>query len=283
MDKLNFFSMVTAPIEVLCSAGTSLSQATGFFYMRDEQWIYFVTNWHVVTGRDPFSPRHSRSGAIPTVLRLKLHKKVAEDRISLSQKVQLDVSINDVSGDAPEWLEHPTHKYKVDLAVIKIPRDDDFNEKVKCSCLVEYPEFQENFSPSVMNDVFVVGYPWGLTGGDPVLPLYKRGSVASEHIVDYRGLPRFLIDCRTASSMSGSPVICAHSGIWSPNGKWDDQSIIGTVENFAGVYSGRLKMQDPHEDTPDTDLISEIGVVWKKEALDEIVEHSVLGTKLSDV
>lgn len=283
MGSLNFFSMVTAPIEVLSSAGTPLSQATSFFYRRDERWIYLVTNWHVVTGRDPISPGFSKSGAIPTALRLKLHKKVAKGHIRLSQKVQLDVSINDESGNAPEWMEHPKHKYMVDLAVIKIRNDDDFNANVECGYLAEYQNFQEDFSPSVMDDVFVVGYPWGLTGGDLVLPLYKRGSVASEPLVDYQGLPRFLIDCRTASAMSGSPVLCAHSGIWAPNGKFASDSVIGTVENFAGVYSGRLKMQDPAEDMKVADRISEIGVVWKRKALDEIVKHGVVGTKLSDL
>ena len=69
MSKINFLSLVTAPVEVLSSTGTTSQNATGFFYMRDEKWIYFVTNWHVVTGRYPTSPQMSKTAAIPTVLR----------------------------------------------------------------------------------------------------------------------------------------------------------------------------------------------------------------------
>jgi hypothetical protein len=283
MSSLNFLSLVPAPLEVLSSTGKSLSTASGFFYKRDEKSIIFVTNWHVVTGRDPSTPHSSKTGAIPTVLRLKVHKNVGEGKISKSQKCHLDITINDASGNAPEWLEHPRYKFKVDLAIIKIDNDEEFKTNVQCHFLSEYKNFQEDFYPSVMDDIFVVGYPWGLTGGDPVLPLFKRGSIASEPLVDYGELPRFLIDCRTANGMSGAPVLCAHSGIWMPNGKMTSDSVIGTVENFAGVYSGRLRMKDFGEDTKVADRISEIGVVWKREALDEIVEHGVTGTKLDNL
>jgi hypothetical protein len=216
MNKVNFLSLITAPVEVLSSAGKTLSRATSFFYIRDEKWLYLVTNWHVVTGRDPLSPLITNTGAVPTHLRLKLHKNIEDNKFSLSKKVECVVQINNETGNEPEWLEHPNHRFNLDIVVVKIPNDDEFKKKVKCHCLEECKDFQEDFSPSVMDDLYVIGYPWGLTGGDPVLPLYKKGSVASEPVVDYRGLPRFLIDCRTAEAMSGSPVLCAHSGIWAP-------------------------------------------------------------------
>jgi len=83
--------------------------------------------------------------------------------------------------------------------------------------------------------------------------------------------------------MSGSPVICAHSGLWLPGGKIAEDSAIGTVETLAGVYSGRLKMQEPSEDAKAADRISEIGIVWKKRALDEIVEQGIASTKLREL
>ncbi len=217
MNSLHFFSLVTAPVQVLNTAGDVLSKATIFFYKQDEQYIYLLTNWHVVTGRSPLAPMFSKTGAVPTRLRLFLHENVSENAISLSRKFPMDVTINDDTGNAPEWLEHPIHKFNVDVAVIKIPKDNEFTEKAKYNCLANY-DFHKDFFPSAMNDVFVVGYPWGLTGGDRVLPLYKRGSVASEPIVPYSNLPRFLIDCRTSEGMSGSPVICRHSGLWAPVG-----------------------------------------------------------------
>jgi hypothetical protein len=243
MADLSFFSLVTAPVHVISASGIVLSKATCFFYKQDAKWSYLVTNWHVVTGRDPLRPQNSRTGAVPARLRLLLHANVGAKTINSIRKIPFEIEINDSTGDMPTWSEHPTHKYKVDLVVMKIENDEKFKGDVTCSYLSEYPDFQNDFFPSVMDNAFVIGYPWGLTGGDPVLPLYKRGSVASEPIVDFGSLPRFLIDCRSSEAMSGSPVLCTSSGLWAPNGV-TFSSVVGTVENFAGVYSGRLKAVD---------------------------------------
>jgi len=283
MRALSFLSSVAAPIEIFSSTGNYLGRATSFFYSRDEKWSYLVTNWHIVTGRHPASPRISETGAIPIRFRLTLHRRVSEKHISLSQKVILDGELNDETGAAPKWLEHPSHKFKVDVIVLKIPNDDKFRSEIRCGYLSEYSSFQEDYHAQAMDDVFVIGYPWGLTGGDPVLPVYKRGSVASEPLVDFGKLPRFLIDCRTAKGMSGSPVICSHSGIWSRNGKLENDSIIGTVQNFAGVYSGRLRPKETGENDDRLDQVTEIGVIWKKSVVEEIVRHGVAGTMLSEI
>lgn len=83
--------------------------------------------------------------------------------------------------------------------------------------------------------------------------------------------------------MSGSPVLCAHSGLYMTSVKLGDDAVFGTVENFAGVYSGRLIMQEPDQDAKNADRISEIGVVWKRTALDEVVEQGAVGTKLREL
>ena len=73
-----------------------------------------------------------------------------------------------------------------------------------------------------------------------------------------------------------------HSGIWNPNGnKMGGDSIIGTLVNFIGVYSGRLVSQDGMS-IKDGE-ISEIGIVWKKNALESIVESGVSGATLNDI
>ena len=281
MQALNFLSLITSPIKVVSATGALLGPATGFFYGRDSDWIYLVTNWHVVTGRNPCFPKESRYGAVPVALTLTLHRKVSENRISLSQKIEYRLEINNEDGSEPKWYEHSQYRRMIDIVVLKIPRGQDFDQEVQYNCLQEYNDFEESFLPRPMDQVFVIGYPWGLTGGDSVLPLYKRGNVASEPIAGHANLPRFLIDCRTAEGMSGAPVICSHSGIWDPNGEGGVLSAdgyIGTVENFAGVYSGRLKTGDEKLE----DRISDIGVVWKEEAVRQIVSDGVEGTKLQD-
>ena len=106
--------------------------------------------------------------------------------------------------------------------------------------------------------------------------MYKRGSIASDPVIDYRRLPSVLIDCRTTTVMSGSPVIVSHSGICMPDGRMTNDSIIGTINSFLGVYSGRLKDKKDEE-------ISEIGIVWKASVLKEITESNVLGTTLENM
>ena len=110
------------------------------------------------------------------------------------------------------------------------------------------------------------------------IPIYKRGSIASEPLLDYDGRPRVLIDCRTYSGMSGSPVVVSHSGIWMPEGEITGDSVIGTVESLLGIYSGRLGVRAWLE----TEGVSEIGVVWKLRTIDEVVDQGVPGTTVDD-
>ena len=49
-------TLCTTPIELLSKDGEErvVSSATGFFWLHNGQ-AYLVTNWHVVSGRDPFT------------------------------------------------------------------------------------------------------------------------------------------------------------------------------------------------------------------------------------
>ena len=279
-SALSWLSLTTAPIELFASDGTSCGRASGFFYSHDCTHVYYVTNWHVLTGKDPSKPRMvGHNWKVPIEAKLRLHSKTGRDgAISLADKLECSIAINDKTGDAPEWLEHPKHGRNADVAVLKVSKadlDTAVIYKTISECDLS-PEYRE----SVMDDIYVIGYPWGLDGGDGVLPLYKRGSIASEPAIDQQGLPRFLVDCRTATSMSGSPVVCSHSGVWMPNGQMDDQSIIGTTKKFVGVYSGRLIERGATDGQEPA--ATEIGQVWRQEVIDEIVMANQSGKALSE-
>ena len=174
------------------------------------------------------------------------------------------------------------NRYLVDVVAIKVDDLEEVEKQCEFNVLNDYNDFETKFDASAMDDVFVIGYPWGLTGGSEALPLYKRGSIASEPQVPYSNLPRMLIDCRTTKSMSGAPVIVSHSGIWHPDGKPSANTIHGTVTNFIGVYSGRLYSNEIPDHLAGAD-ISEIGIVWKKEALDEVVNNGAQGVSLDEI
>ena len=76
--------------------------------------------------------------------------------------------------------------------------------------------------------------------------------------------------------------MASHSGLWSPvAGGLSAMSTIGTVENFVGVYSGRLTALD--FGNHNTNEVTELGLAWRKDALDEIVNSGISGTTLNQV
>lgn len=274
------FSFVTTPVEALSVTGSAIGQGTAFFYKRDATCLYLVTAWHVVTDRKPDNPRKLGLGPVPVTLRLRLHKNVGSDQFRLSQKVTFDVPINDSEGENPTWFEHPDFGCKCDVVVLRIPVATALVD-VATFAFLDEEDLQRDLVIEPMQDAFVIGYPWGLNSGDGVMPLYKRGSISSDPRLDYGALPRLLIDCRTSSGMSGAPVLASHSGMWLPSGELDDQTVFGTVTNFVGVYSGRLIGSSDNDRM--TQEISELGIVWKKSALDLIVEKGRPGTKFSSL
>ena len=129
----------------------------------------------------------------------------------------------------------------------------------------------------VGDDVTVVGFPFGVKV--IALAIWTRASIASEFDFDYEGLPAYLVDARTRSGQSGSPVIFFRTGAYfekygaivMPNMQTprppgtpidDDQPRprSGFTEEFLGVYSGRVNVD------------SDLGFVWRPSALREIIE-----------
>ena len=289
MSTLHYLSLTTALTQVLDARGTTLSTATSFFYETSSSGLYLITNWHNVTGRNPEKPRKILTGAVPCFLRIRLHRKQQQEVgkphfINISDIAEEDLPINSKNGDEPQWLEHPNHRFKVDVVGIPIADPVKFKEKYEINVANKWKEYLEDFEPEAMDDVFVVGYPWGLSSsrsrGDG-LPIYKRGSIASDPIVDYFRLPCVLIDCRTTSGLSGSPVVASRSGIFMPDGKFSANTSIGTVSRFLGVYSGRLIGDEPTSEQGRE--ISEIGMVWKASALQAIAEQGKSGTPLKEL
>ena len=286
MQTLHHFSLSTALTRVFDLQGTQLSTATSFLYEGADSKLFLVSNWHVVTGRDPSRPSRSETGAVPSEIRVRLHNKQKKvggnSTIVTSQVSDVSVPINTEDGNAPRWLEHPEHRFRTDVVCLRIGDVLGFREKFAFNVVNKWKEFHQDYEPGAMDEVFVIGYPWGLSsaarrGGG--LPVYKRGSIASDPVVDFRRLPCVLIDCRTSTAMSGSPVIASQTGIFMPDGRMSDNTVFGTVSKFLGVYSGRL-IGEAGDSCPE---VSEIGMVWKASALEAITENGVPGTTLREL
>ena len=159
------------------------------------------------------------------------------------------------------WVDHPTKGLSVDIAAVRVPAAD-----IDACFLVDIsgqPEGPVKFGASpdqvfaLTTKLFVVGYPLGLSGPHATA-VWTSAFVASE----YGGQDRdyFLVDSRTRSGNSGSPVYkFSLSGNLSPYGGISGQG--KPCAQFAGIYSGRL-----HKD-------SDVGKVWKHHLVAEVINQ----------
>ena len=287
MQKFDALSFASFPVTTHGHGLVEINQATGFLYRSKQSGrLHLITNWHVATGREPERPKESRTGATPEVLRCLVHARQPHDGkggeyVRLSDLAEVDIGLNANDGNEPAWKEHPLYRHNLDVVAVDV-QDTFSSDRHLFYAVNDGTRFDESFVGSVTDDVFVVGYPLGLSSSRSkrgAIPIYKRGSIASEPVLDYDGLPCVLIDCRTYSGMSGSPVVVTHSGVWMPEGKLTANSKIGTVQNLLGVYSGRLSVPARAEG----EGVSEIGVVWKLRTIDEVVDQGVPGTTLGEM
>lgn len=229
--------------------GIVLSSGTGFvMHTPSGKWV-LITNRHNVTGRrqDTGECLSATTGAIPNEILIHHHR----GGVSGGWLAKVEALYEN---DNPRWVEHPTLGAKADfvaLPLCNLAGTDTFSWNTE-------PEKNEQaIAPA--EAVSVVGFPFGLAY-DGYHPIWATGFVASEPRLNYDGLPVFLIDSRTRQGQSGSPVVKHSSGgaVLLKNGS----SVLGSgqITTWLGIYSGRIHSE------------SDIGMVWKKEAVIELVK-----------
>lgn len=278
-------SLYSTPIKMMLKeTDYELAIATGFFYKHNNQY-YLITNGHCITGSNwetqrKISKIHS---GFPDLLRtnLKIMRQdppsdelVAERVEVLLRTLNIELYRDDYQ-TKPTWYIHPQHGYNVDVVAIPINTSNEFlKDRLSFSSINRY--LNSSRRPRVADDIYILGYPFGITDVFE-FPIWKRASIASEPNIDYEGLPKMLVDTATRSGMSGSPVLQMRPIIHSPNDKFrywqepygDNNDLIKSeVCGFLGVYSGRIG------DKTDAQL----GIVWRKEVIEEILEAKVPGT-----
>jgi hypothetical protein len=239
-----------------------LGTATGFFIKRNEK-LYLITNWHVVSGRNAETGKCiSKELAIPNQLIVKVHKN--QDLVDFED---FKITLVDAD-DNPLWLEHPTHAKAVDVAALEVV----IPENLVAMTVEQFIEpFNENTEESVADDVFILGYPFGLSAGE-IFPIWKRASIASEPIIDIGGLPKILVDTASRPGMSGSPVILyKRRGTGIADSMPSPTKISHHLMKLIGVYSGRIGAKDD-----DSHIKAQLGIVWKSKTIEEIINQKVL-------
>ncbi|MFM7896960.1 MAG: serine protease [Flavobacterium sp.] len=250
----NTLSFTTIPVELkFKETGKTLFTGTAFIYKYNSKF-FLITNWHIVTGLKPKDKTPiSDHGGIPDQMIISF--LVSKNPVLYSY-YPFDLYDQNIS----EWLIHPTLGENIDVVAIELEFDSEFEGIIRP---INDNKFDENYEPEIGDDVFVLGYPYSLSGGGN-FPIWKRGSIATEPDIDYEQQPKFYIDTASRPGMSGSPVIFRRIGVHgNENGQITDNTKIGEIRNFVGIYSGRV--------IGETNFDAQLGIVWKKRVIEEII------------
>jgi len=253
--KPDYLSLTTHQLAIgFTETDIIFSTGTGFIFIYNDKY-YLITNWHNVTGRNPQTgePLSEKHAGIPNIFLTYIRIKNGNGQAKL-EKIFL---YEDEEMTKPKWFVHPDHKEKIDVVAIEL----NSNDEVVYSA-INKSDFDNNIPPEVGDDCFIIGYPFEdfrYLG----LPIWKRASISTEPTVNEDQLPKILVDTATRPGLSGSPVIYQRTGIHNmTDGLLSDDSLIGRIRGFLGVYSGRIGKGEIH---------AQLGIVWKSKVIEEII------------
>lgn len=223
----------------------NLGSATGFIVEHGEK-PYLITNWHVVTGKNP-DTQDSIGVYYPDEIVIFHH---AKNRLGTwVKKVE---PLENLAGN-PRWIEHPRGS-QVDVVALPLSSVDDAIQLYPLNLSLANTDLK--IEPAM--EVSIIGYPFGLHSGR--WPIWKTGHIATDPDLNYGDGPSFLIDATTRPGMSGSPVVIRKWG-GSHDRAGNYRISNGAITRFLGIYSGTIY---------DT---SEIGKVWRPEVIGEILNR----------
>lgn len=236
-----------------------LATGTGFIHQLRKSF-YLITNWHNVSGRNPLTGDClSNTLGVPDRITTRFRPT---PRAPYWRTINIPLYL-DTKMETPRWWEHPIHGRNVDVVAIPLPEN--------CTTWLDehdiHPinsiQFNNKYPIRVTDDCYVVGFPFR-EEPRPLLPIWKKASVASEPDIDLDDLPKLLIDTATRSGLSGSPVIMRRVGFHglSPDGSIPNDAEIGEIQRFLGIYSNRIGKNEE---------FAQLGVVWKSNAIEEIL------------
>lgn len=192
-------------IHIFGSDGANEWEGTGFIHLvhvDNGTAAFLVTNKHVLAGA--------------TELRLKM-VRAAQGNEGPALGVGSEATIRLVASD---WLGHPNPQ--VDVAIM--PLSEALDQLARDgkrpffrglgSEIFLTPEISQELD--AIEEVFFIGYPWGIFDETNLLPVVRRGITATPISVDYMGEPAFLVDASVFEGSSGSPVFVLDRGTYAP-------------------------------------------------------------------
>lgn len=247
---------------------TLLSSGSSFIVDSDHGSL-LITNRHNVTGRNQLTNEPlSSHGGVPDNIDIHIVTPGNGFRVEV-----INIPLYD-ENDSQRWIEHPSLKERADVVAIPLTGlnfDDVYKFRIKKRNFdvilkkgAGIPLYDGDFplKTRVSERVSIVGYPFGIRVIDS-LPVWASGYIASEYDIDYDGLPIFLVDSRTRSGQSGSPVVQVANGnfIEVDSREFGSLSINGLPCKLLGIYSGRINKD------------SDLGFVWKNIVIEDIIQY----------
>ncbi|MFF8802826.1 MULTISPECIES: trypsin-like peptidase domain-containing protein [unclassified Methylobacterium] len=265
VKNIDLISFASCPVEMLFR-NQIIAHGTGFVWRYNSK-PFFITNWHNLTGKNPLTGDFlSVGGAVPDTIRIHLAKRVPGSTNICRKRSTVDIQLYENYCD-PFWFQHKNfNELKIDISAIKL----DESVVVGAVCLNEFG--YEHLFNHVGTDVFIVGYPNKDYEND-MPPIWKRGALASEPLLEWHGKPAFLIDAASRSGMSGSPIFRRVFGpatiVESDNTLTTNLKSVMTTD-FIGIYSGHLS--DMGEQLT-------IGIGWSRNLMLDIMQNPAQGTR----
>lgn len=212
---------------------------------------FLVTNWHVVTGRDPVDPANT----LPDVQTSPTHQKIyLATKSNPEHFVPLGpVALYDTNGNA-NWAESSLGPARADVVAVPVSLPED-------AITVFVDEFMANGAKALQPglDVVIIGFPF--YPDRHAFPIWKRAMIASEPAYTIEGKPMVYLDTPGRPGMSGSPVYFLSDGFLASKKTVraieslsaadaildiEPSDLLRQTANleFAGIYAGSLGDRD---------------------------------------
>ena len=243
-------SLITTPVYLL-KRDSVLSMGTGFYYIyqdeKNNQLIFLVTNYHVLTGYEP-----SKSGVHSGD---KIVFYVHKDRSNVDDVRQIIHPLF-TKEKKPVWITNDDYP-NADVAIIPLPHFV-FSDYTVFGISESWADSDMKIRPTSV--VSLIGYPHGYHDTINRLPVWKTGNIASEPRVDFNAEPLFVVDVSAFPGMSGSPVFAIAYGTYE---KASGGTQGGGARQFLGIYAS-MERKDEEKLVKNLEVAEKIGIVLSK-------------------
>lgn len=174
------------------SAGALLTNATGFFFQRNDE-LFLVSSRHVFCDE--------KESHFPDRIEIKFHIDPGNVVRSIEYSIPL------YSNGMSQWIAGSDASGNIDVAAIRI-------DKKALPPAAIYTAFtpdsllSDQETIEIGTSMLIVGFPLGFYDTLHKLPVVRHAINASSFAMRFQGNGYFLTDARTHRGSSGAPVVC---------------------------------------------------------------------------